>query len=296
MPLMSQKYFAIACCLFIFCTGCTSVTKKEDVFLQAREIKAAIASSQPPVPIVETPVAAVAPSPPTDNQMTELIDNERLVYKAKYLGITIGEFTTINHGKTTLNNREVYAFEVTVQTIPFFAEIFHAKDRYVSYLDTQKYVVLRHEEYIKKGTVLESSVDFDYDAHLARYKNYSNGHEKTVPIPEKIFDVISGGFYLRMLPSWELGDTVEFNVYADEKIYDYIGLLHSKILIQMPQKKSKVETYLFRPYAFLNKEPISNVSADIYLSTALPRKVLKGVLKTPFGNVSVVLSESNSKP
>lgn len=270
---MNKRFIFIGCVLLYFLPGCTPVIKREDILLQARQIKATV----PPEP-VKAFVPAYFPLP----------DQEKLVYKAKYLGITIGQFIIINNGKTILNGREAYCFELIVKTLPFFANIFRTKDRYVSYLDAQEFVVLRHEEYVKGGTFLESAVDFDYKNHTASYKNFINQREEKVNIPDKILDVLSGGgFYLRMIP-WELGDTVELKIYADQKIYDFIGLLHSKTAVNLPSY-GRQEAHSLKPYVFLSDEQIKKISAEVFFSTTEPRKCLRAVLKAPLGSVSVVL-------
>jgi len=237
-------------------------------------------------------IKAAAPTEPAKKfvpQAVPLPEHEKLVYKAKFLGITIGQFTLINNGRTIFNGQEAYRFELIVKTPLFFKKIFKPKDRYVSYLDAQKFVVLRHEEYITGGTILESAVDFDHKNHVASYKNFIDRREKTVKIPDRILDVLSGIFYLRMIP-WELGDTAEISVYADEKIYDYIGLLHSKVTVDLPSL-GRQEAYFLKPYVFLDGQQIKKISAEVLFSTAVPRKALRAVLKTPVGNVVVVLFE-----
>lgn len=267
-----------------FLLGCASTikstVKEEDIFKEAQAIKA----SKPLE--IKTPTAPVP-------QFAILPDQEELVYKAKFLGIKIGEFVIINKGKAVLDGLPVYHFELLVKTPPFFNKIFKTKDRYVSYMDPQKYVVLRHEEYIKGGTFLESSVDFDYKNRVAIHKNFVGLKEETVPIPEKVLDILSGGFYLRMIP-WELGDTIQIKIYADEKIYDYIGLLHSRTKIDLPPL-GKQEAYFLKPFLFLDGKQITKISAEVFFSASEPRKPLRAILKTRFGSVHVVLTDAPSQ-
>ena len=130
---MNKEFILTSCLLLCFLPGCAPVIKKEDILLQARQIKAAAAPE---------PARRVVP------QASPLPEPEKLVYKAKFLGITIGQFILINNGKTVLNGREAYCFELIVKTPLFFKKLFKPKDRYVSYMDAQKFVVLRHEEYV----------------------------------------------------------------------------------------------------------------------------------------------------
>jgi hypothetical protein len=276
--------------LLCFILGCSPAIKKEDIFIQAQHIKASIPKEQeispevlaPPEPITQTPITL----PP---QISEAQKEEQYTYKAKYLGFTIGEFILINRGQMIFNEKKVYCFEVIVKTTPFFAEIFKIKDRYVSYMDAEKFLVLRHEEYIEEGTRLESITDFDQQNHKAIYKNFVENRQRIDDIPDKTLDILCAGFYIRMLPL-DLGDTVEFNIYAYDKVYNFLGLLHSKTQISMPSH-AKQEVFLFRPYAFHNGIQIKKISGEVFLSNTSPRETLRANLKTPFGNVNVVLSE-----
>jgi len=213
-----------------------------------------------------------------------VLPKERLVYKAKYLGIPFCEYIIQNNGTILLNGREAYSLEIVVKTNPVLEKLFKNNDHYVSYLDAKELVVLRHEEY-NKG-VLQSAVDFDYAQHVANYKNFINHTEKTTPIPDKVLDVISGGFYLRMAP-WELGDTVEMNIYADEIIYNFIGLARSKAVFNQPPY-GKQEVYLLKPYVFHNGDPVKDLSAEAFFSTGMFKVPLRAVLNTFLGGVAVV--------
>lgn len=222
-------------------------------------------------------------------KLSSLPDQEKLIYKAKFLGISIGTFIIMNNGKTMLNGQEALCFELKVKTLPFFSILFKTKSRYVSYMDTQKFVVLRHEEYVKGGDLLESAVDFDYKDLTATYKNFINNQESTIKIPDKLLDVLSGGFYLRMIPL-ELGGTADLNIYADQKIYNYTGVLSSKTNVNLPNY-GKQDAYYFKPSLFLDGKEVKKISAEIFFSTTAPTKTLSAALKTRLGKVHVVLVE-----
>jgi hypothetical protein len=303
MKKINPKSFLTAGVILCLLSGCATVIKKEDIFLEAQKIKAA--AIEKPTPIVTVVPQELPPTvnpnlsttPPTIQPIVleplplpaqvKLSREETLVYRSKFLGIAIGEFTTMNKGKVTVNGRPAYCFEIDVKTLPFFSALFQTKDRYVSYLDAEKFVVLRHEEYIKSGTFLESSTDFDHLNHTALYKNFVTHKEKTVAIPEKIIDVISGGFYLRTIPL-AIGDTQEVDLYADEKIYNFVGLIHSKIIVTMPSN-TKQDAFLFKPYVFKDGKQITKISAEVYFATDEAKTPLRAILKTPLGNVTVVL-------
>jgi hypothetical protein len=268
-----KTHLVLTSIFFLSAAGCAPGVKKEDIFAQARQIKAA-AILPALIPGIVKPASQESP----------FAGQERLVYKARYLGLPIGEFIIVNQGKTTLNGRPAYRFELTVHTLPFFGLI---KDRYVSYLDAEKLVVLRHEEYVRKGTRLESTVDFDYQTRTALYKDAVSGQEKKVAIPESAHDIVTGGFYLRTAPMG-LGDAVELNVYADEKLYNYVGLLESKTTVKVPGR-GRQDVFVLKSYLFHGGRPVKSISAEVFFSTDEYRKPLRAILRTLFGNVSVML-------
>lgn len=222
-------------------------------------------------------------------KVSPLPDQETLVYKAKFFGLSTAKFIITNNGKTTYNGREAYCFELKTKMFPFLAKLYKAKDRYVSYMDAQEFVTLRHEEYVKGGDVLESAVDFDYETHTATYTNFLRPHKIIMKIPDKLLDVLSGGFYLRMM-ALELGNTVDLNIYADEKIYNYIGLLAERTRVHV-KHRGKQDAYYFLPYLFHEGKRVKKITGEVYFSTETPMKALRATLRTRLGRVYVVLVE-----
>jgi hypothetical protein len=273
-----NKQLLIISIMLTAAAGCAPAVKKEEVLAEANKIKAANLTAAAPGSF--QPLATFAPA------ASPLSAGETLVYKAKYFGIPIGEFVIVNKGRTTLNGRPAYCFELSVHTLPFFGIV---KDRYVSYMDPERLVVLRHEEYVvkAKAQVLESAVDFDYGRGRAFYKNALTGEAKETAIPAEVSDIVTGGFYLRRAPLG-LGDTLELNIYADEKLYTFVGLLHSKTKVQI-NGQGTVDALLLKAYLFKGGEPVNNITAEVFFSTDPYRKPLRAVLKTFLGNVSVTL-------
>jgi hypothetical protein len=284
--------YPIAVC---FLVGCASaVIEKEDIFIQARQIKAAQEENEAVLEapkLEEAPTVPILSAPPDVAPVTylPLMAPEKLVYKAKFLNFSIGKFIIENKGKTIWNGREAWQFEITVKTAAFYAKIFKTRVRYVSYMDAEKMRVLRHEEYIKDGTVLEAFVDFDYENHQAMHKDIIQNTEDSIVIPDQVHDILTGGFYLRMLPM-AIGDTAELKVYADSKLYDCVALLRSQTSISVPGR-GRQNVHFLKPYLFLDGKEIKKISADVYMSLDVPKKSLHSTLKTRFGGVHVVLEE-----
>lgn len=276
---MRKQVILIGCLFLCSLLSCKSVVTKDDLVFRSREIKGSI-SQEPGQDVVPERLSA--------------LDQETLIYKAKFLGLSIGTFILTNHGKMLVNGKDAYRFELQVKVMPFFSLLFKTKDRYVSYMDAQSLVVLRHEEYIKGGALLESAVDFNYKDLTAVYQNFITRQEHVVKIPGQLLDVLSGGFYLRMLPL-ELGDMVDLNIYADQKIYNFTGVLSSKATVSLAHHGTQA-AYRFEPYLFLDGQQIKKISGDVFFSITKPAKVLRATLKTILGGVNVVLIEGPELP
>lgn len=270
-------------CILILCclTSCTTVINKDDILSQAKQIKAAATAT------TLKSLPAVFPKP--ESAQDFLSKKEKLTYKAKYLGFTVGELFLINNGKQIRNGKAVYCFELISNTQAFFAAIFKIKDRYISYMDPETLNVVRYEEYGQNGNVLESTIDFDYQNQQAFYKNHITQELRKIKIPNKMLDILSGSYYLRSI-SWSLGDMAEFNLYTDDKVYNFIGLLYSQAQITMPQL-NKQNAFLLKPYMFIDGQQITKISTEVFFSTAGTQKPLQALLRTPSGNVSLMLTD-----
>lgn len=277
MPKAKLLIFFLTLCSI---SSCTTVINKDDILSQAKQIKATITS--------ETLKTLPTVSPKPESVQSFLSKKEKLTFRAKYLGFSVGELFLINNGKQTQNGKEVYCFELISKTQVFFASIFKIKDRYISYMDTQTLNVVRYEEYGQNGKVLESTVDFDYENHQAFYKNQITGELRKIQIPNRMLDVLSGSYYLRSI-SWSLGDMAEFNLYTDDKVYNFIGLLFSQTQVTIP-KHGKQNAYLLKPYMFIDSQQITKISTEVFFLTSGTQKPLQALLKTPSGNVSLVLT------
>ncbi len=275
----SVNKIIMAICL-CFLTGCSAtVQNRDDIFKQSQKIKQANAIKEEVVDLKKP--------------LLLLPESEELVYKAKYLGITVGEMRTKIVGKTQLRGVEVTHFEMTATTNAFFSKFFKVNDRFVAYMDVKNHRVLRHEEYRHEGGYnKEAVVDFYYDEGIAHFRNAVDNTEKKVKIPkEGVFDILGANYYFRMVP-WELGDTVEFKLYVEEKIYGFVGLVKSKTKVHV-HKQGRKEAYKFLPYAFLNGDEVKDGSAIAFFSTEEYRIPLRGMVKTPiFGSASISLHET----
>lgn len=223
--------------------------------------------------------------------MNRLPEKEKLIYKVRYLGMTIGEVVAEIRGVTEIHGRPAYHFVLTAKTDGFFSKIFKAESVYVSYMDVEKLHVLRHEEYRREGSYKKDAViDFDYEKGLAYFTHLINGEKKTFPIKEGLQDGLSAVYYFRMLPL-DIGDTIDYEVNVSEDTYNLFGLIMGQKVIHLPNFKN-AESFELQPYANLNGERVQKGKLTGYFTTDKRRIPLRADARTVlFGSASVFLHE-----
>ncbi len=263
----------------LFISGCAHIQSRQDVLLEAEKIKT-----------ISLKQNIEEPKPVSVQTLPEF---EELTYKARYLGMTVGTMTASIKGIEKINGRDCYKFELAAKTEGMISKMFKAEDRYVSYMDVEKKYVVRHEEFRHEGKYRkEAIVDFDQVNHKAHFKNMSDGSEKTIDIPADVQDALTANYYFRMIP-WGLGDTVNLKVYVEEKVYDIIGLVKSKIKLSL-HKFGKQEAYTFEPYALLAGERVQKGRVVGFFASSNLRPPLRGDINTPlFGRAYIYLSEAS---
>ena len=223
--------------------------------------------------------------------MNRLPEKEKLIYKVRYMGMTIGEIVAEIHGTTEMHGRPAYHFVLTAKTDGFFSKIFKAESTYVSYMDMEHLHVLRHEEYRREGSYRKDAViDFDYEKGQAFFKNLLSGETKTFPIKNGLQNGLSAVYYFRMLPL-EAGDTIDYEVNVSEDTYNLFGLVMGRRVISLPNFK-RIESFELQPYAHLNGERVQKGNLTGHFMIDERRVPLRADVRTPiFGSASVFLHE-----
>ncbi len=268
------KKLIIIITVFSVC-GCRTVERKDDLLRRIeRKVEKAV---------------EVAPEPVS--RLNKLPEEERLVYKVKYLGIPVATMVASIKGTQMIAGRKAYVFELTAQTNKFFSKVFTVNDRYVSYMDVEHLYILRHEEYRREGNYKKDAIiDFDQINHKAYYKHLLNGEEKVFDIPPSVQDALSAVYYYRMLPL-KVGRTNEFETNVDEVNYRFLGVVEKKKKMRT-DALGKIEVLIMRPYAVLDGKMVKKGSMWGYFTNDARRIPVKTVMKTLiFGKATVTLSK-----
>ena len=295
--------FVVSSALLSF-AGCGGIKTSQDLFLKAAQIrqKALEEKAEQGVSSYNQPGPSGAsweedPFPPQAEAVLarspavswQLPTDETFSYKASYLGINVGTMTVSLRGKTFVRGREAYTCEVRAQTNGFFSKVFRVDDRFVSYVDAEFFYVLRQETYRREGKYKKDSVvDFDHEKLKAYYRHLFDGSEKVIDIPYGVQDIITATYYLRSL-DWAVGDVIELKIYANEKVYDFYGLVKDRKKLKIPQLGIQ-DAFVFEPYAKYQGEMVRKGNAVGYFSPDAGKTVFRGDVNTPlFGKASILL-------
>ena len=181
----------------------------------------------------------------------KLPDNEKLVYRVKWLGVDIGAITSSINGIKNINGRDAYELEITAGTNDFLSAI--------DALFGMRY--------------------FDYAAGKAYFRNLLNKSEKTVPIPEDAQDPVSVAYLFR-ITGIALCGTRDFSVYNNESIYELSVVADARRCVKIP-KIGMREALHIQPCAKLDGENVKKGRASAYFSCDGRMVPLIGSVKAP---------------
>jgi hypothetical protein len=216
---------------------------------------------------------------------------EKLTYKVRWLGITVGTLTTSIQGTKEYKDRDVYVLEATMQTNAFLSKIYSIEDRFISYMDVEKKYTLCHQVHRSDGGYKKDAItEFDQVNHRAHFKSFTDRTEKDFDIPEGVHDILSAYYYFMLLPL-SVGDSVEYQICNNEQNYKFFGHIQSKVSLVLPAlDKKKREAFRMQPYAKLKGQKVDKGTVEAYFSCEKRRRPLYMVMKGPiFTEVTVTL-------
>ncbi|MCA9403119.1 MAG: DUF3108 domain-containing protein, partial [Candidatus Omnitrophica bacterium] len=205
---MKKYSWITAFLLLAVLSACTATKSREDILRQAEvireeflekqpEVLAETAAAPPPVfslpepapeavPPAEAPEVAAVPATagvPAEPPRLRPVRNEKLYFKARYLGMTVAELTTEVVERKYHKGVPVIVFKATGKTTDPFSKVFPIEDIFISYMDEQRKRVVYREEYRSEGKYRKHSfVEFDYDKGLAFFYNDVDKTRKEIPI------------------------------------------------------------------------------------------------------------------
>ncbi len=215
-----------------------------------------------------------------------LPEQERLVYKVKWMGVTAGELVAEIKGKVDWKGRSCYLIEVRGRTSAFISTFYKVDDRFRSYFDIEKLYPLRYEELRREGSYHKDAVtDFDHEAGKAYFRNAADGTEKVYDIPSGVQDSLTASYLGRLLPLAP-GKLFTFKVSNSERVYDLYVSISSRSRLQGRDVLHLV------PFARINGDEFREGRASGYVTDDAKRIPVEVVIKAPvFTSVTARLVE-----
>jgi len=215
---------------------------------------------------------------------------ERLVYEIRWLGAVVGEVVSTVKGIEDINGHAAYVVELTAKTNDFCSKIYRIDDKYVSYIDREKLITLKHIAKRSEGRYRKDAVTvFDQFNHKAYFENHTDNTKKVFDIPENVQDTLSAVYYFRTADI-KIGDKIYYKVVNNEEPYDFFALVKNKVFVAT-EKGKNYETFYVEPYASLKGQRYKKGKASGYVSTDDLRIPVLGVIKAPlFTKLIVSLS------
>jgi hypothetical protein len=232
---------------------------------------------KPPAPVVIT-------ADPSMFMGRALPEQERLVYRIKWMGLTAGELVCEIKGKVVWKGRLCYLIEITARSLGLVSGLYRVNDLYRSYLDVETMHTLRHEEHRHEGHYHKDAVtDFDHEAGRAYFKNAADGSEKVFDIPYGVQDNLTAAYIARLLPLAP-GKMLNFKMCNSEKVYDFY------LEVQRRLKYRSRDVLHIVPFARINGERFKEGRASGYVSDDEKRVPLLAIIKAPvFTKVTAIL-------
>lgn len=220
---------------------------------------------------------------------------EKLVYRAKWLGIPAGELVAEIKGLEDFRGRKAYRIEVSARTTGICSLIYRIDDHYVSYLDAEEFHTLRHEVHRREGHYKKDAVtDFDQNAHKAYFKSLTDGSEKVYDVPPNVQDTVTASYYSRFLP---LGPNRIFTLRVANSEQNYALYLRVHAFERRTFAGKVREVFKFQPYARQNGRRIREGRVSGYISADSVREPLLVVIKAPvFTSIAAWLVKVERRP
>ena len=179
-------------------------------------------------------------------------EEEELVYKVEFLGITMGYARFSFLGKVSLSGKEAYHLRVRAWTSDLLSLIYPMDDTIDYYLDVQTIAPLR-QEYTKSKKRDDVAI-YDQENGTIVYRERKNGKiRKKVDVVPNVYDPVSLAYYIRA--RGPEGEGEEHSMYAGKKLWEVsaksVGFEHIRtdqgefdtiIIEPVLRQEGKVET------------------------------------------------------
>ncbi len=219
----------------------------------------------------------------------QLPEHEKMTFRVKWMGLTAGEITTEIKGVVEFQGRKAYLIEVRARTMGFCSTIYKVDSRYVSYLDVENLYTLRHEVYRREGGYKKDAVtDFDQEKHQAHFRSFTDGSQKTFPIPARTQDTVTAAFVARLY-AFSKERPLELSVCNNERVYESSFNVSQRTMFSVPGMGKK-DVFLIKPTDIFNGKYVRQGRMNGYVGADPGHTPYYIVIKAPvFTRVTATL-------
>ncbi|MDX1815943.1 MAG: DUF3108 domain-containing protein [Thermodesulfobacteriota bacterium] len=144
-------------------------------------------------------------------------EEEELVYKVEFLGITMGYARFSFLGKVLLSGKEAYHLRVRAWTSDLLSVIYPMDDTIDYYLDVHTIAPLR-QEYTKSKKRDDVAI-YDQEKGTIVYRDLKDGKiKRKVDVVPNVYDPVSLAYYIRT--RGPEGEGEEHSMYAGKKLWE----------------------------------------------------------------------------
>lgn len=235
-------------------------------------------------------VLVLAVSAPT--QELPFYIGEELIYSITWNGIPVAWTRAVTE-TDKVDGRDVLALRLYTKTYPFFDPICKVDDFHESLIDPETLLPVRYTQNISERSYRCHEVTtFDFQTLKAHYRHLLNGKEKTYDIRPGMRDMFSFMYFMRSVSLAENTNT-QYQVMADEKVYDLFIKTFSVEPVDLPHYDRKIPSLQLKPEAMFDGLYVRKGKATVWVSRDSRRLLTLARLSTPFGRVTVTLHEVN---
>jgi len=195
-------------------------------------------------------------------------DGEWFKFKMSYSNFLKAGNATLSVKETELNGKPVFHVVGKGWTTGMIKWFFKVKDRYESYIDTEKYLPYKFIRNIDEGGHKKNiEIDFDHVNKTAFVNNIKKNTKKTIDTKANVQDMVSMYYYLRNsidISTLKIGDEIKTDMFFDEENYGFKLKYLGEDTIST--SFGKIEALKFRPYVMAGRVFKEEESLTLWVS------------------------------
>ena len=217
---------------------------------------------------------------------------ERLSFHGRWLGIPVGHGWIEVKEIVEREGRRAYHIEAQGRSNDVLSTFYPIHDSVESYLDVETLQPIYFEKHQREGNYrADEAVTFDYTTSTATYRSLLNNTVKQIPLPPRVQDLVSAFYWLRAQPI-PPNETIQLNIYTDEKIYQTQIQIKQLELLEL-LKRGTFPCIVAEPKASFKGLLVKRGRLWAYVTADEYRLPLMVRVTTPWGPMTAILDEAS---